>query len=63
MLVGVNVGGTFTDAVLLDAAGEVYSAKVATTPRTRRWAYWRRCAWCWPELGRRCRRWSGLRTG
>ena len=33
MLVGVNVGGTFTDAVLLDAAGEVYSAKVATTPQ------------------------------
>ena len=32
MLVGVDVGGTFTDAVLLDAAGEVYSAKVATTP-------------------------------
>ncbi|HTZ64385.1 MAG TPA: hydantoinase/oxoprolinase family protein [Solirubrobacteraceae bacterium] len=33
MLVGVDVGGTFTDAVLLDAAGEVYSAKVATTPQ------------------------------
>ncbi len=33
MLVGVNVGGTFTDAVLLDPAGEVHSAKVPTTPQ------------------------------
>jgi len=32
MLLGVDVGGTFTDAVLLDGA-EVYTAKVPTTPR------------------------------
>jgi N-methylhydantoinase A len=31
MLLGVDVGGTFTDAVLLDG-GEVHSAKVPTTP-------------------------------
>jgi N-methylhydantoinase A len=31
MLLGVDVGGTFTDAVLLDR-GEVHSAKVPTTP-------------------------------
>ena len=31
MLLGVDVGGTFTDAVLLDG-GAVHSAKVATTP-------------------------------
>jgi len=31
MLLGVDVGGTFTDAVLLDA-GAVHSAKVPTTP-------------------------------
>src|SRR6476646_6228134 len=31
MLLGVDVGGTFTDAVLLDE-GEVHSAKVPTTP-------------------------------
>jgi N-methylhydantoinase A len=31
MLLGVDVGGTFTDAVLLDG-GEVHTAKVATTP-------------------------------
>jgi N-methylhydantoinase A len=31
MLLGVDVGGTFTDAVLLDAGG-VHSAKVPTTP-------------------------------
>ena len=32
MLLGVDVGGTFTDAVLLDD-GAVHSAKVPTTPR------------------------------
>jgi N-methylhydantoinase A len=32
MLLGVDVGGTFTDAVLLDG-GTVHTAKVATTPR------------------------------
>src|SRR5262245_21889441 len=31
MLLGVDVGGTFTDAVLFDA-GEVHTAKVPTTP-------------------------------
>lgn len=31
MLLGVDVGGTFTDAVLLDG-GEIHSAKVPTTP-------------------------------
>src|SRR5215212_5773898 len=32
MLLGVDVGGTFTDAVLLDD-GAVHTAKVPTTPR------------------------------
>src|SRR5215218_9476601 len=32
MLLGVDVGGTFTDAVLLDG-GVVHTAKVPTTPR------------------------------
>ncbi|MGB7686641.1 MAG: hydantoinase/oxoprolinase family protein, partial [Solirubrobacterales bacterium] len=32
MLLGVDVGGTFTDAVLLEA-GTVHTAKVPTTPR------------------------------
>jgi N-methylhydantoinase A len=32
MLLGVDVGGTFTDAVLLDD-GSVHTAKVPTTPR------------------------------
>src|SRR4249919_2447921 len=32
MILGVDVGGTFTDAVLLDG-GAVHSAKVPTTPR------------------------------
>jgi N-methylhydantoinase A len=32
MLLGVDVGGTFTDAVLLSADGAVHTAKVPTTP-------------------------------
>jgi len=32
MLLGVDVGGTFTDAVLLDS-GDIHTAKVPTTPR------------------------------
>jgi N-methylhydantoinase A len=32
MLLGVDVGGTFTDAVLLDAGGGVTTAKVPSTP-------------------------------
>ena len=35
MLLGVDVGGTFTDAVLLDD-GAVHTAKVPTTPGTSR---------------------------
>lgn len=32
MLLGVDVGGTFTDAVLIDEHGAVHSAKVPSTP-------------------------------
>ena len=32
MLLGVDVGGTFTDAVAVTPAGEVYTAKTPTTP-------------------------------
>jgi N-methylhydantoinase A len=32
VLLGVDVGGTFTDAVLVDAGGAVHSAKVPSTP-------------------------------
>ncbi len=32
MLLGVDVGGTFTDAVLIDARGALHTAKVASTP-------------------------------
>ncbi len=32
MLLGVDVGGTFTDAVLVDGEGAVHSAKVLSTP-------------------------------
>ena len=32
MLLGVDVGGTFTDAVLVEAGGAVHAAKVASTP-------------------------------
>jgi N-methylhydantoinase A len=33
VLLGVDVGGTFTDAVLVDGDASVYTAKVPTTPR------------------------------
>jgi N-methylhydantoinase A len=32
MLLGVDVGGTFTDAVLIDRSGRLHTAKVASTP-------------------------------
>ena len=32
MLLGVDVGGTFTDAVLIDDAGAVFTAKVPSSP-------------------------------
>src|SRR6476620_9042374 len=32
MLLGVDVGGTFTDAALVGGHGEVHTAKVVTTP-------------------------------
>src|ERR1700736_602812 len=32
MLLGVDVGGTFTDAVLVGAGSSVHTAKVASTP-------------------------------
>ena len=32
MLLGVDVGGTFTDAVLLGADWTLYTAKVPSTP-------------------------------
>src|SRR5262249_58322717 len=31
-LLGVDVGGTFTDLVLADGAGEIHTGKVPTTP-------------------------------
>lgn len=30
--IGVDVGGTFTDVVLVDSAGEIHASKVVTTP-------------------------------
>src|SRR5690242_16618201 len=33
MLLGVDVGGTFTDAVIVSSDGAVHTAKVPTTPR------------------------------
>ncbi|HEY5194463.1 MAG TPA: hydantoinase/oxoprolinase family protein [Solirubrobacteraceae bacterium] len=33
MLLGVDVGGTFTDAVLVDDAGTIHTAKAPSTPR------------------------------
>lgn len=35
MLLGVDVGGTFTDAVLLDEAGFAFTAKVPSTPEAQ----------------------------
>ncbi len=32
MLLGVDVGGTFTDAVLIAPEGSAYTAKVPSTP-------------------------------
>ena len=32
MLLGVDVGGTFTDAVLVDDASAIHTAKVPSTP-------------------------------
>src|SRR5437764_1557606 len=32
MLLGVDVGGTFTDAVLVEPGGKIHTAKVASTP-------------------------------
>src|SRR6185312_17559276 len=32
MLLGVDVGGTFTDAVLVGDGGSVHTAKIASTP-------------------------------
>jgi N-methylhydantoinase A/oxoprolinase/acetone carboxylase beta subunit len=32
MLLGVDVGGTFTDAALVTDSGELVTAKVPTTP-------------------------------
>ena len=31
-LVGVDIGGTFTDCVIIDAVGQVTTAKVPSTP-------------------------------
>jgi N-methylhydantoinase A/oxoprolinase/acetone carboxylase beta subunit len=33
MLLGVDVGGTFTDAVLASPGGELHTAKTLTTPQ------------------------------
>lgn len=33
--IGIDVGGTFTDVVLLDEIGQVHTAKVPTTPQDR----------------------------
>ena len=30
--IGVDVGGTFTDVVLVDEAGAIHASKVVTTP-------------------------------
>ncbi len=34
--IGIDVGGTFTDVVMVDdATGQIWSTKVATTPKDR----------------------------
>jgi len=35
LIIGVDIGGTFTDAVLVNEAGEVWYSKVPTTPENR----------------------------
>ena len=35
LIIGVDIGGTFTDAVMVNEAGEVWYSKVPTTPENR----------------------------
>ena len=47
-VIGVDVGGTFTDAVLDDDAGTVLAAKSPSTPRTIPAAS-STSSFCWPS--------------